>query len=313
MRTVLAALLLVLLLPTVVLANTSYWAVRTVVDDRAFARTAGDVLDSPSLRSVIATRVADDVLSRLRSAETFRVLATEILGVDPSASPEEVRAALRTALAAALDDPAVRQARDAAIAQVHAYLIGAATGTSGAVRIQGDELILDTGEITDRLAAAIDPRLTPAMVRVPEADRILVLAEADALETTANAVGLMQLVQILIPIVAVVAALAIVGLAHRRVRALGLVGIAVTVAGVVTLAAAWLGGATVGSASSDITVRQVTTEVYSAFTTLLVWQSAILIAGGLVLAIVAWILLRRRGTASSGSTGPGSTGPGSPA
>lgn len=295
MRTVLAAMLLVLLLPTMVLANASSWAVRTVVDDTAFATTVGDVLDSPTLRVAIAQRISDDVTAYLASEpETLHVLATEILHVDGSATIDEIRTALRAALAPALDDPVVRQTRDQAIARVHAYLIGAATGTSGDVRIEGDELILDTGGLMDRLAAAVDQRLTPTMVRLPESDRIVVLAKADALETTSTAVSLLEAVQILIPIVAVVAALAILGLAHRRVRALGLVGIAITVAGAVTLVAAWLGGAVVGSASADPTVRQMSTEVYSAFTSLLVWQSAILIIGGLVLAVIAWALPSQR-------------------
>jgi hypothetical protein len=310
MRTVLAALLLVLLLPTMVLANASYWAVRSVVDDTVFATTVGDVLDSPTLRATIAQRVSDDVTAYLASEpETLRVLATEILHVDASASVDQIRSALRAALASAYDDPAVRQARDEAIARVHAYLVGAATGTSGPVRIEGDELVLDTGRLMERLAAAVDPRLTPTMVRLPASDRIVVLARADAIETTSNAVSLLQVVQILIPVVAILAALAILGLAHRRVRALGLVGIAITVAGVVTLAAAWLGGAAVGSASTDPTVRQMSTEVYSAFTKLLVWQSAVLIVGGLVLAVVAWVTLRRRRGASAASTGSSGASP----
>lgn len=306
MRTVLAALLLVLLLPTVVLANASYWAVRTVVDDAAFAATVGDVLDSPTVRATIAHRVSDDVTAYLATEpETLRVLATEILHVDGSASIDQIRSALRAAIAPALDDPTVRQARDAAVARVHAYLVGAATGESGAVRIEGDELILDTGGLLERLAAAVDPRLTPAMVRLPVSDRILVLAEADAIETAGTAVGLLEAAQILIPIVAIVAALAILGLAHRRVRALGLVGVAVMVAGAVTLVAAWVGGAAVGNASTNPTVRQMSTEVYSAFTGLLVWQSAILVVGGLVLAVIASVALRRRaGRSGSSSTGP---------
>ena len=303
MRPVFAALLLVLLLPTVVLGNASYWAVRTVVDDVAFARTVGDVLDSPTMRATVAQRVSDDVTAYLASEpETMRVLATEILQVDDSATIDEVRAALRAAIAPALDDPDVRQARDETIARVHAYLTGAATGTSGAVRIEGDELILDIGGLMERLAAAVDPRLTPTMVRLPESDRILVLAEADAIGTAGTAVSLLEVFQILIPLGAIVAALTILALAHRRVRALGLVGIAVTMAGAVTLVAAWLGGAAVGNASSDVTVRQMSTEVYSAFTGLLVWQSLILIVGGIGLVVVAWMLMRRRRAATAGST-----------
>ena len=48
-RTLLAAVLLVVLLPALVIANASEWAARTVVDDQAFTTTAGRVMDTPAL------------------------------------------------------------------------------------------------------------------------------------------------------------------------------------------------------------------------------------------------------------------------
>ena len=300
-RTAIAAVLLVLLLPAIVIANASNWAARTVVDDATFVSTVGRVMDTPSLRAAISQRVSDEVTSYLAAdPETFRLLTTEILHVSGSATMADVRTALRARLAVALDDPAVKGARDEAIAALHAYLLGAATGATGhAVRIHDDQLVLDTGPIVERLAGALDPRLTPATVHLPEADRLVILASAPALETTSQALSLMEIVQFLIPVIAVVVALAILGLAHRRVRALGLVGIAVTVAGAVALLAAWFGGKTVSEASTDFTVREITTDVYTAFVTLLVWQCVALIVGGLVIAAAAWLLLRRRRTGPS--------------
>ena len=300
-------MLLVLLLPAVVIANASNWAARTVVDDSAFASTVGRIMDTPTLRAAIATRISDEVTTYLeRNPDMFTLLATEILHVPDGTSADDIRAALRTRLAAALDDPAVQAARDRAIERVHAYLIGAAGGADQAVRIQGDELVLDTGPLVEKLAAAVDPRLTPAMVALSEADRLVVLGSAGALGTASDALSILEIGRFLIPIVAIVAALAILGLAHRRVRALGLVGIAVMVAGVVTLVAAWVGGEAIGQASADITVRQITTEVYAAFITVLVWQAVALILGGLVLALMAWIVVRRRRAARAG---PGPSGP----
>ena len=102
-------------------------------------------------------------------------------------------------------DPAVQAARDRAIESVHAYLIGATSGADQAVRIQGDELVLDTGPLVEKLAAAVDPRLTPATVTLPEADRLVVLASAGALGTASDTLSVMEIVQFLIPIVAVIA------------------------------------------------------------------------------------------------------------
>ena len=256
------------------------------------------------------TRISDEVTTYLSGTpRRSALLATEILHVPDGTSVDDVRPALRARLTAALDDPAVQAARDRAIETVHAYLIGATTGADQAVRIQGDELVLDTGPLVEKLAAAVDPRLTPATVTLPEADRLVVLASAEALGTASDTLSVMEVVQFLIPIVAIIAALAILGLAHRRVRALGLVGIAVTVAGAVTLVAAWVGGEAVGQASTDITVRQITTEVYTAFVTLLVWQAVALMVGGLVLTLIAWLIVRRRRAARAERRATGPTGP----
>jgi hypothetical protein len=301
-RTAIAAALLVLLLPAVMVANASSWAIRTVLDDQAFSVAVGRAMDTPTLRAVIADRVADEVTAYLgANPAAFHILASEILHIDGPATRDEVRAALRTAAAAALDDPAVRQARDEAVADLHAFLVGAATRQDGPIRVQGDELILDTRQFIERLAAAVDPRLTPQLVQLPESDRILILAKADAISTVRDTFSWLEVVQFLIPIVAIIAALAILGLAHRRVRALGLIGIAVTLAGAVTLVAAWVGGESVGGASSDSTVRAVTTEVYQAFLVLLIWQTVLVMLAGIVIALIAWLVVRRRRTTRSPS------------
>lgn len=302
-RTFLAGALLVLLLPALVVANAAEWASRTVIDDRAFTATATRVMDSPTLRQVVAERVTTQVVTALVTDPiTARVVASEILGLRAEATATEIGTAIRARVTVALDDPAVREARDAIITDVHARLIGAATGASGAVRIQGDELIVDTGPLIDRLASAVDGRLTPGSISIPAAERMIVLAQSDALETTSSALSLMDLGRFLIPLAAVLVALAILGLAHRRVRALGFVGIAVTLAGIVTLAAAWVGGEAVSGVASDPTVRTIASEVYAAFLSLLVFQSALLIAVGLLIALIAWLMARRRQSSRRSTT-----------
>jgi len=294
-RSALAAVLLVLLLPVVVVANTAEWAARTVVDDAAFTGTVERVMDAPALRLAIAQRVTDEVTAHLAlDPAALALLTTDILQLPSTTSLYDVRTALRARIATAMDDPAVRQARDAAISAVHAELNGLLAGQDGAVKVRGSDLVLDTGPILTRVATSIDARLTPFVADLPAADRDIVLARADSVVQAGDALSALEIVQSLVPLASILVVFAILGLAHRRVRALGLVGIAVTAAGAVTLVAAWVGGAAVGGASSDITVREVTTEVYAAFVSVLARQAALLIVGGLVVAVVAWAVLRSR-------------------
>jgi Ni,Fe-hydrogenase I cytochrome b subunit len=103
-----------------------------------------------------------------------------------------------------------------------------------------------------------------------------------------------------LPLVAVTAAFVVVVLAHRRARALGIVGFAIAVAGAVSLLVLWLAGDYVSAVPDSAVVRQLTAELYEAFLQLLVVQAALLIAVGLVLVVLSWFLGRsgrRRATA----------------
>ena len=68
LRTGLAAILLVLLIPTVVAANTSFWALRTVLDSETFSTTVGRTLDTPALERLVATALADVIVDRVGRA-----------------------------------------------------------------------------------------------------------------------------------------------------------------------------------------------------------------------------------------------------
>ena len=102
-RTMLAAVLLVVLLPALVVANASEWAARTVVDDQAFTTTAGRVMDTPALRAVVADRISGQVVDALLTNPiTARVVATEILGLGADATAPQIETAIRSRIAVAL-------------------------------------------------------------------------------------------------------------------------------------------------------------------------------------------------------------------
>lgn len=295
-RTGLAAVLLVLLLPSLVMANASTWALQTVLDDVAFTTTVGRSLDAPSLERAVAARASEVAVSAVDVADgRLRVLATGVLGLAGSPTRDGIETALEARILAVLDDPTVEATRDDIVEQIHHALIGAVEGDDAAVSVQGDEVVVDLRPIVSAATQAIDPRLTGAvMADLPVDETRIVVAESEAFETASQALTVLEALRIVIPLVVLIVILAIVGLAHRRTRALGIIGVAVMIAGVISLAAAWAGGAVVSGATSDPTVDEIAHEVYDAFTSLLVWQSLVLILGGAFVAVITWIVLRRR-------------------
>ncbi len=77
----------------------------------------------------------------------------------------------------------------------------------------------------------------------------------------------MQTLEVIVPLVAIAVALLIVVIAHRRERALGIVGAAVALAGLVSLAVIWLAGAYVTRIPDAKAAQTMTSEVYDAFLT----------------------------------------------
>ncbi len=159
--------------------------------------------------------------------------------------------------------------------------------------VRGKNVVLDTAGLLDRIATSADPRIAALVVNVPAILAApIVIAQVDELQQVQEAMRLMRSLQLLLPLVAVTAALIVVVLAHRRARALGIVGLAIAVAGAVSLAVLWLAGPYVSQVPEAEVARQVTAQAYDAFVSLLVIQAALLVALGLVLAVLSWLLAR---------------------
>ena len=140
------------------------------------------VMDTRTLQawSPIGSRVRS---SRHCSQADLQVVATEILGLGVGATAPRDRD--RDPLA-----PGGRPGRSGRSAVAdddrghHATWSARRAGASGAVRIQGDALILDTGPLIDRLATAVDARLAPGTITIPPRPiRTNRAIESEALET----------------------------------------------------------------------------------------------------------------------------------
>lgn len=312
LRTGLAASLLVLLIPVVVVANASTWALRTVLDSRTFSTTVGRVMETPSLERILAVALSDGIVDRVERAPTpgeidlaRRLLARQI-GQPADADDAAVPATLRDRIIWAWQDPAVERVRDDVIASVHGYLVGVAEGDPGLVSVQGRNVVLETSRILDRIEQDADPQVAALVGNVPaDLTDEVVVAPVVALEPIGKALTAMETLRLLLPLVAVTAALLLVLLAHRRARALGIVGLALVVAAILSILVVWAAGRYVSGVPDAQVARQLTREVYQAFFTMLVAQSVVLIVVGVGLAVAGWYAqVRERRRATERMLGP---------
>jgi hypothetical protein len=239
-----------------------------------FSTRATSLLDNPSVRSVIASRVADQ--------------ATTSLSV-----PALLQPVVSRAVDLAVGTGTFRQIFRAAIGDLHqsVFVNGSDTVTLRLANV-GKILIDEVHKVSPALAAQIPPSVAHEVITISGGDFGQATRAARAIER-AHTVGVLLLVA------GGLAFLLAVALAQERRRALGYVGIGVFVDGIVLIVAyaavrpVVLGRFAVGDD------RSAAGAVWNAFLTGLRSDAIVLAIAGAVVAVVMW-LVRARGRPSGG-------------
>ena len=297
LRTGLAAVLVIALVLTVVVANASFWATRSVLERAAFAETVERGFESPELGSSISAALAEAVVTGLQRVAPSRIddLATQVLGLPAGTKASAVEAALGDRINDEFDTAPARELRHDLALSLHKAVLDAAEGRPGLVTVRGDDVVVDADALVARIAAVSDPRIAAEITRSGiGAGGPVVVAEVAGLSTVRRSIEVMRALQLILPLLAVAVALLVVVLAHRRIRALGIVGLAVTAAGAASLALVWLGGRYLTGLPDAPVVRRLAGDLYASLLASLVVQAAALVAVGLVIALLAWMIGRRQ-------------------
>ncbi len=277
------------------LANLSVWASVTVLSEPAFAATVNRSLEGPAVETLLAEQTAGAILDVANGTPVLRdALVTQVLGLDVSAPADQVRTVLGNRVRVTLNRPTVRAARDDAVAAVHALLLGGPAAARAPVAVRGTTVVLDLGPLVTRVVAELDPRLTQAgLPGVPPGLVVVELGGVQELRQAGDASAILDRGRIVAPMLVLGLGLLILVLAHRRMRALGLIGGAIMIGGLISLAALWFGGGLLNttSESSGSIADRVAADAYGAFARTLADQSLLLVAGGGILAFAMALLL----------------------
>ncbi|HSK52695.1 MAG TPA: hypothetical protein VLA44_08070, partial [Clostridia bacterium] len=189
-----------------------------------------------------------------------------------------------------LDDGRTQGARDQLVLAIHDALIGAVEDPEATVRIEGDALVLDAADLLRAVIGALRGRLGDIGVSIPETTTIeITLAASPAIASTPDGLSALERFAVVAPLLAIAIGLLIVLVAHRRRRAVGIVGLAVALGGIAGLAIVALGGVAVAGADSPIDPGLLT-STYGALSEDLAMQSAVVLAGGGALAAIGAFL-----------------------
>lgn len=208
-------------------AAVAYWGQRTLNDAERYVETVGPLIESPEVQDVIATRVTAAIQKQV---DVEAILNTAFAGVIADRPRLEQ---LVAPLAAAINSLVEREVR-AFIASDEFADVWVLANTraqqtlqrilngddSGAVSLQGDQVVLDVDEVIERVKERLVARGLTIVenVPIPETDRQIVLMDAPQLRQVRTIYAFSNPVaQWLLPVVGVLFLAALV-LARRRPR-----------------------------------------------------------------------------------------------
>jgi hypothetical protein len=290
-RSVVAAVLILALVPLLVAANVSLWVSRAVADGPAFVVTVERALDDPGVAGGIADRATASVLRTIESLDPLvRGVAFAAIGLPPDPDPDTLEALARSRVTAVLDSDLLREARQRAALDLHALLRSGQATRSELLVIDGDAVLLDVRPIVVRVLDSLDPRLAGlGLATLPETATRTVLLEVAGVERARSTVDTIESgLPVLLVLIALVVVLAVV-VARDRGGAIGWIGVAAAVAGVVAIALTWVAGDPLLRAIEDELLRSAGRAGYAPLVEPLVQQSVVLVVVGLVLVVNGWV------------------------
>jgi hypothetical protein len=284
------------------IALTAYWGQRTLTDTARYVATVAPLAQDPTVKEAVGDKLTAVLVAQIDAQQRVSELLQDNPRLQPLAGPIAVAVnnLVGQTVTKVLDSDQFDQLWVTVNTKLQQALIAAlSSDPSGAVTIQGDQVVLDTGD----LIAAVKQRLVDqglsfaANIPVPPAaDRDVVLLTSPQLQQARAAYALAQPVaQWLIYAVLLLFVVAVL-VSRRRARMTMAVGIAIILGAVVVRLLMAFGQSQIELTLSGTTFAIAQEAFFTILTAFLLNAVRAAFVLGLVLAIVGWFL---SGTASA--------------
>jgi hypothetical protein len=289
----------VLLVLTAILfpvALTAYWGQRTLTDTQRYIDTVGPLAQDPTVQQAVSAKVTDVIVTQLDAQTRVAGLLQDYPTLQPLAGPiaSGVNTFVGNQVTKLVNSDQFSQLWIAVNTALQKQLIAALSSQpSGAVSIQGDQVILDTGDvITAVKARLVDKGLTfVANLPVPSAaDRDVVLLTSPQLKQARTAYALAQPVAEWLIFVTLLLFVITVLISRKRARMTMAVGIAIMIGAVVIRLGMAYGQSQLDLSLSGTLFAGAQEAFFTILTSFLLDSVRATFAVGLVTAIVGWFL-----------------------
>ena len=296
-RSVAAVICVVLAALLTTPALVAYWGQRTLNDPERYLATVGPLVDSPEVQDAIATKVIDAIEEQV----DVEAILNEVFAGVITDRPRLQR--LVGPLAGAINGLIEREVRAFVASDTFAEvwvtvnaraqqrLVRILQGDeSGAISLQGDQVVLDVGEVIDQVKQRLVARgLTIVQnVPVPDIDKQIVLLDAPQLRQARTIYAFTNpLARWLIFVVAVLYLVAVL-LARRRPRMTVIVGVALAANALLMALALSVGRQLFINELADSDFGPASSVFYDTLLAYLERSWTVLLWLGLILVVAGW-------------------------
>ncbi|MFN8126673.1 MAG: hypothetical protein U0R64_09230 [Candidatus Nanopelagicales bacterium] len=301
MRSFWSAVLIIVACILAPLSVVAVWAKGEVTDTDRYVATVAPLASDADIQAAVSTRVTDEILTAIDlPAVTQEAIATitENRNLDPrkQAALEALAGPLDSGIESFIGSEVTKVVQSQQFAQLwtqantklHEQLNLALSGQdSGAVELQGDEVVLDVGDVVTEVKNALVAKGFTVAEKIPAVDTSIVLFQSQSLAKAQTAYSMLNTLGMWLPIVTFALGLLGVFVAKSPRRALLGFGIGLTIAMVVSGIAYQIGRADVlANLPADSSTAAATTllDTVSYFLRQALWAGAV---AGVVLILTA--------------------------
>jgi hypothetical protein len=310
-RSIGAVVCLVLAAVLTLPAAVAFWGQRTLNDAERYIETVGPLVDSPEVQAAIATKVTGAIQQQVDVEAILNQVFAGVITDRPRLQ------ALVGPISGAVNGLIESQVREfvasdtfadfwvAANTRAQAALVRLLQGRdSGAISLQGDQVVLDVSEVIDQVKQRLVARGLTIVERVPipDKDRQIVLMDAPQLAQARTIYAFANPVARWLIVVVALLYLAALVLSRRRPRMTVLIGAVLAANALVVALALSVGRQLFVNQLAGTVFGPASTVFYDTLLSYLQRGQQVLLWLGLILVVVGWFAGRSRTGAAARAT-----------
>jgi hypothetical protein len=302
-RSITAAICLVVAALLTTPAAVAFWGQRTLNDAQRYIQTVGPLVDSPQVQAAIATTVTDAIQQQVDVEaiinQVFAGVITDRPRLQALVGPISgaVNGFIETQVREFIASDTFAEFWVAANTRAQAALVRLLQGNeSGAISLQGDQVVLDVSQVIDQVKQRLVARGLTIVERVPipDKDRQIVLMEAPQLEQARTIYAFANPVARWLIVVVAALYLAALVLSRRRPRITVIIGVVLAANALLVAWALATGRQLFVNQLAGTVFGPASTVFYDRLLSYLQRGQQVLLWLGLILVVVGWFAGRNR-------------------